>query len=68
MEHFYDFQSSGTNTSLKSASAAGPSKKVVENLLHVAQTECNMLKHAANRRDCFQHIRFDSVRMEICLN
>ena len=68
MEQIYDFQFPSTNTSLKSASATGPSRKVVENLLNVAQTECGLLKRISMHRRCFQQIRFESIRMEICLN
>jgi len=68
MEQMYDFQFPSTNTSSKSAGTVGPSKRVVENILKAAQNECSVLNSFASNRQCFQHIRFDSVRMEICLN
>lgn len=68
MEQFYPLQSKSTNTSLKSASATGPSKHVLEVILGAAEAECSVLHRMSQRQRCFQQIRFDSVRMEICLN
>lgn len=68
MKQFYDLQPTSTNTSLKSASAWGPSPIVVENILKAADTECRILRHVIQSQKCFQQIRVNSVRMEICLN
>lgn len=68
MEQFYPLQNQSTNTSLKSASAMGPSQMVVENILKAADTECRVLRHVEQSQKCFQQIRVNSVRMEICLN
>lgn len=46
----------------------GPSQMVVENILKAADTECRVLRHVEQSQKCFQQIRVNSVRMEICLN
>ncbi|MBO4751480.1 MAG: hypothetical protein J5526_01885 [Bacteroidales bacterium] len=68
MEQFYPLQNQSTNTSLKTASAMGPSKRVLEVILGAAEAECSVLCRVGQRQRCFQQIRFDSVRMEVCLN
>ncbi|MBO4588288.1 MAG: hypothetical protein J5711_05220 [Bacteroidales bacterium] len=68
MEQIYPLQDQSTNTSLKSASAKGPSKRVLEVILNAAEAECGVLRYVSQHQRCIQQIRFDSVRMEVCLN
>lgn len=68
MEQFYPLQPTSTNTSLKSESATGPSKRVLDVILGAAEAECSVLRHVSRSEHCFQQIRSGSVRMEICLN
>ena len=73
----YDFQNPSTNTSLKSGSAlqssveaCTPSRRVVDNILHIAKVECAIIRSGRKmqERNCFQQINIGDTSLRICLN